>query len=73
MDYINKQIILSKDYQLKSLIEQFTRFQDEVTCNITDLVLRHSIGCAREELDKRDRINELEQAYSETNSELEQS
>jgi hypothetical protein len=53
MNYLEQQMKDSKDYQLQSLISQFTRFKSEVTTNTAESILRDCISAAKTECDNR--------------------
>lgn len=53
MNYLEEQMSTSKDYQLQSLISQFTRFYQESVTNTASDILKESIYYAKKECDKR--------------------
>lgn len=53
MDYLTQQMQDSKDYQLQSLIMQFSRFYKECTTNTSGSIIRDAIHAAKAECDKR--------------------
>jgi len=53
MHYLEEQMSTSKDYQLQSLISQFSRFYNESVCNTSSDILKESIYYAKKECDKR--------------------
>lgn len=53
MHYLEEQMSTSKDYQLQSLITQFSRFLTECVTNTSYNILKESIYYAKKECDKR--------------------
>jgi hypothetical protein len=53
MNYIDEQIKDSKDYQLQSLIRQYTEFYNECTTNTAGAIIRMALIKAKTECDVR--------------------